>query len=426
MTKLITTVLLFLVSTNFLGTNLLGFEKTSFKVDLFEEKREELIFEKINFLEANLSEMKVRIYHNGEVKTEVPIITKGDPQGWGGSAVGLYEIHSGNRASFSVISEVFMPYALRYYGKYYFHGEPYYPGGKKLISSFSGGCLRLRNSDAKIIYELTEIGMPVLIIDKERDDYFYPKENKVSLPMVTAQSYAVGDLDSGFIFAQKDFEKRLPIASLTKLMTALVIAENVDLTKTIKIKEEMLEGYGSTDMLEQGKEIRVIDLFYPLLIESSNDSAEVLSYFLGKERTIDLMNQKARSILMEKTVFTDPSGYDPGNISTVKDLFYLARYLLNNRPPILEITKSNKVRSFGELHFEIDELWNKNIFVHDQTFVGGKTGFIKSSQYTSLFIFQFEKDNQQRNIAIIILGSQNIKRDAQIIYKWVQDNYFNN
>ena len=129
---------------------------------------------------------------------------------------------------------------------------------------------------------------------------------------------------------------------------------------------------------------------------------------------------------MENTVFTDPSGYDPGNTSNAKDLFYLARYLLNNRPPILKITRSEKVRSFGELDFEVEELWNKNIFAHDSTFVGGKTGFIKSSRYTSLFIFEFEKDGEKRNIAIILLASQNLKRDTQIIYKWVQENYFNN
>jgi hypothetical protein len=423
MIKIATTLLVFLISTNFLGTNFFDFDESNFYLDLLEDKKEELIYKKVDFLEANLSEMKVRIYNDGILKKEVPIITKGDPQGWGGSSVGFYKINSGYKSSFSIVSGVFMPYALHYYGKYYFHGEPYYPGGEKLVSDFSGGCLRLKDEDARTVYEETEIDMPVLVINKERDDYVYPQDD-VILPLVTANSYLVGDLNSGFIFAQKDFQEKLSIASITKLMTALVVSENVDLTKEIEVKEEMLEGYGNTEMLEPGEKIRVVDLFYPLLIESSNDSAEVLSCFLGKEKTIDLMNEKAEAILMEDTSFTDPSGYDQGNVSTAKDLFYLARYLLNNRPPILKITKSEKVRNFGELDFEVAELWNKNIFVHDSTFVGGKTGFIKSSRYTSLFIFQFEKNGEKRDIAIILLGSQDLKRDTQVIYNWVQKNYF--
>ena len=120
----------------------------------------------------------------------------------------------------------------------------------------------------------------------------------------------------------------------------------------------------------------------------SNDAAETMSYFLGRTRTIELMNEKAKSIFMGKSQFACPSGYDPGNVSTAQDLFYLIRYIYFNRPPLLEITRSKMVSSFGPVSFDVVNLWNKNIFVNDPTFVGGKTGFIKASRYTSIFAFR--------------------------------------
>jgi len=394
-------------------------------LELFEDIGEKFISSKTDFLEVNLAEMKVAIYKDGFLIKDAPILTKGNVEGWGGSAAGLYRILSGNKASFSIGSGVYMPYALRYYGKYYIHGIPYYPGGVKFDSLFSGGCLRLKDEDAEAIYELSELNMPVLIIDKKRDYYEYSAKDITEFPELSAKSYLVADLDSGYVFAEKNSSDSLPIASLTKLMTAVVVAENVNLKKSILIEEKMLDAYGSTEGLELGKRFRVVELFYPLLIESSNDTAEALSYFLGRDKTIRLMNEKAEFISMKQTEFTDPSGFDPGNVSTARALFYLARYIFNNRPPILEITKGNKVRSFGDISFDIEKFWNKNVFINDPTFVGGKTGFIKESKYTAVFIFRFsDEDGAERNIAIILLGAQSNKADTQKAYMWLLDNYF--
>lgn len=394
----------------------------------FTQTRNNFLLAQADFLEVHLAEMELRVYQEGVLEKAVPILLKGDPQGWGGTAVGLYKIKSGNIASFSIISDVYMPYALSFYGKYYTHGIPYYPGGEKLVSDVSGGCLRLSDEDAEFVYNAAEIGMPILVIDKENDKYQYPSFTDGEIdefPQLSAQSYLVADLGSGFVFAEENSQTPLPIASLTKLMTAIVVAENVDLRKSISITEKMLEAYGDTEGLEVGKSFRVVELFYALLIESSNDAAEALSGFLGRQKTIELMNEKAKSILMQNTNFSDPSGFDPKNTSTAQDLFYLLRYIFNNRPPILEITKGNEVRSFGEVRFDIENFWNKNEFIDDPTFIGGKTGYIKSSKYTAAFIFNFNnKDGEARNVAIILLASEDEKTDTQKIYIWLQKNYF--
>ncbi|MFH1423615.1 MAG: L,D-transpeptidase family protein [Candidatus Nealsonbacteria bacterium] len=400
-------------------------KRKPFYLKLLENIKEDLVFQQVDFLEVNLSAMKVMLYERGLAIKELAILKKGDPQDWGGSAVGLYEIMSGNELSFSAVSSVYMPYALRYYGKYYIHGDPYYSWGETLDSSVSGGCINLSNEDANTTYELTELDMPVLVIDKKRDSFLYSNKKKSKLPEVSAQGYLVADLDSGYVFAEKNSQKQFSIASLTKLMTAVVVAENVDLRRSILVKEEMLEAYGSTEGLEADKRFRVVELFYPLLIESSNDAAEVLSYFLGKEKTIRLMNEKAKAILMEQTTYVDPSGFDPENISTASDLFYLAKYLLDVRPPILEITKGEKVLSFGEIDFKIEDLWNKNVFIEDPTFIGGKTGFIKTSKDTAVFIFRLiTAGGAERNVAIILLASEDEKVDTQKIYTWLHKDHF--
>jgi D-alanyl-D-alanine carboxypeptidase len=393
---------------------------------LFEDKKNEFVSKETDFLEIHLAEMKIRLYKKGILEKEVSFLKRGDAKEWGGSATGLYKLMSGNKLSFSLVAEVYMPYALRYYGKYYIHGEPYYPGGQKTQYDISGGCISLKDEDAKTIFELAEINMPVLVIDKERDSYKYNTEKITDFPELTAKSYLVSDLDSGYVFAEKDSKSQLPLASLAKLVTATVVAESIDLKKSIWIKKEMLDaGYGSTKGLEAGKSFRVVELFYPLLIESSNDAAEALSYFLGRKKTIQLMNEKAKSILMAQTVFVGPSGFEPENVSTAQDLFYLARYVLNVRPLFLEISKGKKVLSFGEVNFDIKEFWNKNVFIDDPTFVGGKAGFIKASKQTALFIFRFtDKDNTERNVVITLLGSDNIETDAQKTYIWLQDNFF--
>ena len=390
-----------------------------------------LMFTQKDFLEANLQEMKIRSYHGNLLKTEVPILRRGNPQEWGGTPAGLYQTTAKYRASYSAASEVYMPYAIQFYGKYLLHGEPYYPKGGKFISDFSGGCIQMLDKDAETIYGEINKGMPILVIDKENDNYDYRQDEQITeFPEVSAKNYLIADLDSGFIFAEKNPEEKTQIASLTKLMTAVVVSENNDLRKSILIKDWMLEPYGSTQGLVAGKKFGLLDLFYPLLIEPSNDAAEILSYFLGKERSVQLMNEKARSILMENTAFVDSHGFSPENISTAHDLFFLARYILNVRPPIWEITKGNKVPCVDNIKFK--GLENKNLFFKEDNFIGGKTGYITASGHNGIFLFKFITEEEiNRNVAIILLGSENLendseslKKDAQKIIDWLKENYF--
>jgi len=403
-------------------------DKNPVYIDGFDDLRSNYIASGIDFIEANLDQMKVRVYKQGMLEKELTIQAKGDPQSWGGSAAGLNQSISKSKLAFSSIAGVYMPYSIKFFGKYYLHGEPFYPRGNKRITDVTGGCIQLPDQDAKSLYQSTEIGTPILVIDKERDPFVYSNKKPKDPPEILAKSYLVADLDSGFIFAEKNSKQHVPIASLAKLMTAVVVTENNDLRKSIKTTASMLDAFGETEKLVANKKFRIVELLYPLLIESSNDAAETLSRFQGKSQTIEIMNEKAQSLLMNNTVFSDPSGYDPANISTGQDLFRLARYILNNRPPLLEITKNNPVPAFGEVSFT--DLKNKNLFSQTENFIGGKTGYIVASQYTGLFLFNIPLEGGEKRVAFILLGVEfqgswedTLKGEVNKLTDWLKENY---
>ncbi|HQO27686.1 MAG TPA: L,D-transpeptidase family protein [Candidatus Pacearchaeota archaeon] len=393
-------------------------------LEIIADQKDQLIDQKKDFIEVNLEEETVRLYRSGQIIKSFAFLVAGDADNWGGSAAGLYHVRSKNRISYSVSSGLYMPYALHYYGKYYIHGEPYYPAGRKFTAEFSGGCIGLSNQDAQDLYNEAEIGLPVLVIDRSRAKHVYQNQNISDFPEITAASYLVADLDSGQILAEFNSQEIRPIASVTKLMTATVVAETVNLSKSITVDPSMLIAYGSVERVEPGQTLNVVELFYPLLVESSNNAGEVLSHFLGRDRTINLMNQKAASLLMPDTYFIDPHGLSPENVSTASDLFQLTRYIFYNRPPLLRISRGELVHPLSQFQLEIDQLWNKNTFAHDPNFIGGKSGFIKLSRHTGTMLFQFvDGSGEIRNIAIIYLGSENPKSEVQRIYAWLRQNF---
>jgi len=116
------------------------------------------------------------------------------------------------------------------------------------------------------------------------------------------------------VLAASDLDRVVPIASLTKLMTALVAAEHINLDQDVRIR-----GSGVTSLiprLREGYSASMYSLLQLLLIESSNEAAEVIASVIGRDEFLRLMNEKAAAIGMEHTTFTDPSGLDDGNIST--------------------------------------------------------------------------------------------------------------
>jgi D-alanyl-D-alanine carboxypeptidase len=329
---------------------------------------------------------------------------------------------------FSSFGHVYQPWSLAFQGNFFIHGWPYYPNGTPVASSYSGGCVRLSSEDARAVYDLAERGMPVLVYAEEfaADDFKYPAPaggGASTLRGLSAREYLAADLKNNYVFLAQGSTAEVPMASITKLMTALIAAEYINLDATTTVSAVAVYDTDTTrPRLKAGDRINAYQLLYPLLAESSNEAANALAEYLGRERFVNLMNRKAAALGMTATRFTDPSGLDDGNISNSEDLFALAKYLLNNRSFILKITANNVgYNAYGDSQFA--DLRNYNVFTGEKDFLGGKVGATPSAGRTIVSLFELELAGAKRPVAVIVLGSTDIAGDARKIREYIRTNY---
>ncbi len=387
--------------------------------DFFAEVQEKLITDKTNFIQADLSSMKLTVYKEGVAVLEVPIETKGREGSWWETPAGLYKIDYMAKNHFSSIGHVYQPYSMAFQGNFFIHGWPYYEGGKPVSSAYSGGCIRLTDENAQKVYELATKGMPVLVFEKDfaRDDFVYEQG-----PELTASSYLVADLKNNALLMEKDITTKAPIASVTKLVTGLVAAEYINLDKTIAVREQAIVPT-SKARLTAGQNVRLYDLLFPLLMESSNEAAMAMADQLGRERFVQLMNQKATSIGMKNSTFADASGASDGNVSTPQDLFALAKYLYNNRSFLLHITSDTvKGSAYGDIAFTDLSNFNKIPTVND-TFIGGKIGKTTSAGETYLGVYEINVNGEKRPVVVVLLHSTDLYGDMGEVFSYLHRTY---
>lgn len=361
-----------------------------------------------NFIEADLSKMILRVYKNKEMVLEVPIKTKGKEGSWWETPAGIYAVQTKEKNHLSSLGHTYMPWSLDFQGNFFIHGWPYYPDGTPVATTYSGGCIRLDTADAKKVYDLVDVGMPILVFEDsfQDDGSTYVSGNAA----VSAEGYMVGDLKNNFIFLEKDKDVVRPIASVTKLLTGTVAVEYMNIEHSVTVSKTAI-ATTSIQRLHAGDVYSVYDLLYPLLQESSNEAANALAQTLGTNYFVSLMNKKAESVGMEHTHFADPSGASAENVSTPTDLFRLAKYLYNNRQFILRMTAGTaETRVYGAPKFT--DIQNFNIFTADPQFVGGKVGLTLAAGNTGVFIFEVPYKNEVRPIVIVVLKSENLEQDV--------------
>jgi len=387
--------------------------------DFFTDVKESFVKNEADFIEANLSDMTIRVYLKGNLEYEAPILTKGKEGSWWETPAGIYKIETMEKNHFSSFGRVYQPWSMSFQGNFFIHGWPYYPDGRPVESSFSGGCIRLSDESAENIFRLAHIGMPVIVFERDfyADDFVY----SLGPSDLTTNSFLVADLKNNHVLLEKDSGDILPIASITKIMTALIAGEYINLEANVVVPEEALVKT-STPRLTAGMSVTAYDLLFPLLLESSNEAAETFADHLGRDRFISLMNKKAKAIGMDKTAFTDPSGSSEGNKSNAVELFNLAKYLYNNRNFILKISSGDlKDSVYGRPSFS--NLSNFNLFGDDPSFFGGKIGKTSAAKETFLSVFNLDLSGEERPVAIIVLGSEDVHSDTVKILNWLKTNY---
>lgn len=160
---------------------------------------------------------------------------------------------------------------------------------------------------------------------------------------MTASGVLVLDLETGQTLFARNAESPMPMASLTKLMTALVIVENHALDERITVPAAVRQTVGNVAYLTAGDRLTVGDMLSALLIPSGNDAAETLAIFhSGSEKAFaEEMNRRAQSLGMTSTVYRNASGLDePGQVASARDLAWLAAFAL--RYPAIEERMSEK------------------------------------------------------------------------------------
>lgn len=253
----------------------------------------------------------------------------------------------------------------------------------------------------------------------ERPKYFYFNKNIREQLKISAEAYIVGDLNTGEVILSKNVNKRYPIASVSKLMTALVADELNRNNEIAKVSSKAIATYGTNGNLRLNQRIKISDLIHPLLMQSSNDSAEVIAENFVRKNFMEKMNKQAEILKMDNTFFEDPSGLSYNNQSTPADLFKLTGYLNRNKKNLLEVSRK---RSFS---IKSHHWFSTNQFLHKKEYVGGKSGFTTPAKQTVVSVFNLPLGKEgTRPIGIVLLRSNDRVRDVETILRYVNKNIY--
>ena len=228
-----------------------------------------------------------------------------------------------------------------------------------------------------------------------------------------AEVAVVIDGHTGKILFSKNKDKKTYPASMTKIMTTLIIFEKLA-NETLSLDDKFLvsekawrEREGSSMFVEVDKEIRVEDLLRGIIVQSGNDACIVVAENIAgtEESFAKMMTQKAKDIGMKNTNFTNSTGmYDKENYSTVYDIALLSMYLINEYPQYYHL--------FAETEFEWSGIKqnNRNSLLYKNMGVDGlKTGHLSKSGYG----LAASAVDQNRRVISVVNGFENIQKRTQ-------------
>ncbi|MBI2120034.1 MAG: L,D-transpeptidase [Parcubacteria group bacterium] len=378
--------------------------------DFFKKTKDEFVAQKANFIEADLSQMKLRLYAEGVLAKEVPILTKGKEGSWWETPAGIYKIGSKEKNHFSSFGHVYQPWSMTFQGNFFIHGWPYYPDGSPVASTYSGGCIRLADEDAQSIFELANVGMPVLVFEKDfaSDEFSY----RTRTPDVTANAYFAADVKNNFVFLEQSSKDTSAFGGFSQLLGSLVATDYINIEKKIILTEEMVSGANETRLII-GEEVTPYDLLYLGLVGTSTAPTHIFAKILGAKRFGVLFDDKARAVGMSHT---------KDGATTPEDLFYLAKYIYHNRNFIFKMSAGDlKNSAYGESQFK--DVPNGNLFADDPSFIGGKMMISDDGAESFMGVFNMEMGGETRPIFIFLGGSASVTEDMPGMIQYIRSSY---
>lgn len=261
------------------------------------------------------------------------------------------------------------------------------------------------------IEESTNTNLPIetsqVFYEVEKSDAKPETKIPVQQSPISAKAYLVGNVENGEVYLLRNRSMVLPVASMSKLITAVESIDQFSITGTTTTASSTLI-FPDSIQYSEGEIFTIEEALYPLLVSSSNVMAEALATTSSRSHFMDLMSSYAWEIGMPATYFADPSGISPQNMSSANDFFALAKYLYKLRPDILAITRTPKYTLATTTEHGYHEIVSTHPFVNEPNFIGGKTGRTPQAKDTMLTILNID----DQPIAFIVLGSLDRKKDT--------------
>ena len=239
----------------------------------------------------------------------------------------------------------------------------------------------------------------------------------------SARSAILMDIDSNRILYEENINEKRSVASISKIMTAVIAIESGKLNNKVIVGDEINSSYGSGIYIKIGEEMTLKDLVYGLMLRSGNDAALAIAKYVGGsvEEFVELMNKKAKDIGMKNTMFNNPSGLDQekGNYSTAYDMAILTSYAMKlDDYKKITSTKKYTLTTNKNVYSWINK--NKLLYIYKYT-TGGKTGFTEIAKRT--LVSTATKDNM--NLVVVTLNDGNDWQDHQKLFEYGFNNYTN-
>ncbi len=263
---------------------------------------------------------------------------------------------------------------------------------------------------------LTNFVPPTLVIFKDSESTL-PKRNW-SMPFLELQAQAVlaMKIDGSRVYYNKNVETQRSIASLTKLMTAIIVLENYDLNEVVKVSSAAVKREGIMGNLRPAELITVRSLLNIMIIDSSNDAAFALAE--KRKDFIFLMNKKAEELGLKNTHFSNSDGIDePGNYSSALDIAKIFSYLINTHPEASEILKTKNMVVYsvdGKIEHRLEST-NQLLGKVDEV-VAGKTGYTEEAGGSLILL-------TKSDIITVVLGSLDRFGESEKLINWLRAAY---
>ncbi len=229
-----------------------------------------------------------------------------------------------------------------------------------------------------------------------------------------SNAYVAIDYNTGNVLLEKNMSKKFSIASLTKLMTAVVSLDLAKPNDNILISKKASQEEPTTIGVVAGQKMTVKELLNAALLTSANDAAEALrdgiNQKYGSNIFVDAMNKKAKFLKLNNTNFSNPQGFDnPNNYSSAEDLAILTHYALENYPLIRDIVKKDYQFIPATNNHKQFDLYNWNGLLDVYPGVEGvKIGNTDNAGYTSIVL----SERNNKKVLVVLLGAPGIiKRD---------------